>query len=110
MLALSLLTDKSGGLPRICNEAHADFGAVPKMLNNNRELALKAIEYKGNLKEKEKNSRFSDHPTWEQRYNYIKNYNFNKELIHKIADDMNYHNKAIIEKVCDYYEDIILVE
>ena len=90
------------------NEVHADFGAVPKMLNNNRELALKAIEYKDNLKKKEKDSKFSDHPTWEQRYNYIKNYNFNKELIYKIADDMNYHNETIIEMVCEYYEDINL--
>lgn len=92
------------------NEARADFGAGQKMLNSQRNLVLDAVNYKRALNSRGRRLKFDPHPTWEQRYNYIKNYNFSRELIYKIADDMNYHNKAIIEKVCDYYEDINLAE
>lgn len=95
---------------RRINEVRADFGAGQRMLNSQRNLVLDAVNYKRALNSRGRRLKFDPHPTWEQRYNYIKNYNFSRELIYKIADDMNYHNKAIIEKVCDYYEDINLAE
>ena len=51
----------------------------------------------------------SDHPSWNTREYYAENYNFNKELIERIAKDVGCNNKDLIEKVCEYYNsDIIL--
>lgn len=77
------------------NEVHADFGAVQKLANNNREKQLKAMKYKQSYK---KNVDVSDfcHPSWNQRYNYIEKYNFDEKLIRQIAADVGCTNEKLI--------------
>ena len=90
------------------NEVHADFGAIPKMLNNSRDLAIKACKYKKSLKKSDASNKFSDHPSWEQRLSYISDFNFNSELIYRIAKDMDFYNFAVINQAINFYEDIFL--
>ena len=89
------------------NEVHADFGAAKKMVNSDREKLIASMNYKLSLKANDKNT--SDHPSWSTRKYYAENYNFNKELIERIAKDVGCNNKDLIEEVCKYYNsDIIL--
>lgn len=89
------------------NEVHADFGAVQKLANNNREKQLKAMKYKQSYK---KNVDVSDfcHPSWNQRYNYIEKYNFDEKLIRQIAADVGCTNEKLIEKAIRYFDIIRL--
>lgn len=88
------------------NEVHADFGAAQKMVNNNRQKLLDSIEYKRLLK-KVDNEDFS-HPSWARRKYYVENFDFNRELINKIAEDIGYTNQDLIDKVCNHYQEIKL--
>ena len=92
------------------NEVHADFGAGPKMMGNRRDLILQAIEYKKSLKKKDKESKLSSHPSWEKRYEYIKNYDFNRKLIERVAEDMGYTNAKLIDEIDAFYDDIVLIK
>lgn len=89
------------------NEVHADFGAVQKLANNNREKQLKAMKYKQSYK---KNVDVSDfcHPSWNQRYNYIEKYNFDEKLIRQIAADVGCTNEKLIEKAIRHFDIIRL--
>lgn len=105
------------------NELHADFGAAEKMVNNNRQLLLESCKYKKERvllwrqSSKDKYSKFADllfnkipqdHPSWQQRIDYITNYNFNEELIRKIAKDTKCSNEKRIQKVINQFDPIIL--
>lgn len=90
------------------NEVHADFGAIPKMLNNSRDLAIKACKYKKLLKKSEVSKKLSGHPSWGQRLAYISDFDFNSELIYRIAKDMDFDNFAVINQAANFYKDIIL--
>lgn len=89
------------------NEVHADFGAVQKLANSNREKQLKAMNYKQSYK---KNVDVSDfcHPSWNQRYDYIEKYNFDESLIRKIAADVGCANEKLIEKAIRHFNIIQL--
>lgn len=88
------------------NEVHADFGAAKKMANGNRKQLLDSIEYKKSLKKIDKE--YFGHPSWTRRKIYVENYNFNNELIQKIAKDIGYTKQNQIDKVCKYYKEIEL--
>lgn len=101
------------------NEVHADFGAAEKMLNGSRELLLQTLSLKQRLHPSTEKNQFttaikkkfriySDHPSWEQRYNYVKNNNFDKILIRKIAADIDFKNDTVIEQVAAFYDVIQL--
>lgn len=91
------------------NEVHADFGGVQKMLTGNRKIALETIEYKIQQKQyQKKQSQDAWHPSWTHRKYYIKNYNFNADLIRQIAEDVKYHNKYIVNHVSSHFEEIVL--
>ena len=92
------------------NELHADFGSVKKMFDGERCALLYAIDYKMTYRKnkgKKDVDRYS-HPSWARRKNYIQNYNFDDELIHKIAHDVKCKNQKLIDYVCGCYERIVL--
>lgn len=105
------------------NEVHADFGAAEKMVEYNRQKLIDSMQYKMDAKKKPKckllnnfikkalNLLHSDeytHPTWETRLEYATNYNFDKELIEKIASETGCTNDALIKEICAYYKPIVL--
>lgn len=91
-------------------EVHADFSGTLKLGNSKRKNLVESCEYKKEYKEsignKDKDS--SSHPSWKKRIEYAKHYNFNTELIKQIALDVNCKNQKLIDKVCDFYDEIIL--
>lgn len=102
------------------NEVHCDFGGAQKMADSDREKLLMSCEYKQDIKKSNikvkkfnKKTKKSDedaesHPDWEKRINYVKEYDFNEKLIKKIAEDVNFHDEEIIQRVCHEYDDIYL--
>ena len=92
------------------NEIHADFGAAQKMFNCNRKVLIKAIDYKLNYKKEYNQKDKSDftHPSWARRLYYAENYNFNEDLIKKIAEDVGYKNEKLIKEISEFYDEIIL--
>lgn len=92
------------------NEVHADFGAVQKMSGSNRQSLVDSCEYKYlyRLKYKHKDSGSSSHPSYQRRKHYAENFNFDKTLIQQIAKDVGCSNLKLIDKLDNYYPDIIL--
>ena len=88
------------------NEIHADFGAAEKMFDNSRQILLETILYKMKLVKKPSIDKI--HPTWEQRYNYVYNFNFDKTLIRRIANDVGCTNEKLIQKVISHFDEIYL--
>lgn len=88
------------------NEVHADFGAAEKMFSNSRQILLETISYKMSLIKKPNIDKI--HPTWEQRYNYVYNFNFDESLIRQIAADVSCTNGELIQKVINYFDEIYL--
>lgn len=89
------------------NEVHADFGGIRKGLDGKRNRASEAMKYKKSCRKKlDRDSR--SHPSWEKRIEYIENYNFNKELIDRIALDCNCKNTRLITNVINFFEIIDL--
>lgn len=89
------------------NEVHCDFGAVPKILHNNRQTFVNAINYIL-INSNDPNKDCLTHPSWERRLYYANHYNFDETLIRKIAEDTKYKNEKNIQKVIQYFETIIL--
>ena len=87
------------------NEVHADFGSVEKVENCNREMLINSFLTRG--KYTEHGDRRS-HPSNKRRLEYVQKYNFNDELIEKIARDAGCQNQKIINAVKKHFEDIIL--
>lgn len=84
------------------NEVHADFGAVGKSLGNSRNRAVSAAEYKRKYKGK-KDRDTSSHPSWSRRKAYLTSYDFNYELLDKIAKDVGCTNKKLFRIVCSHF-------
>ena len=94
------------------NEVHADFGATQKMCNSSRESLLRSHRYKMEYN-RQINSPYitkssNDHPSWEKRLFYTENFDFNRDLILQIAKDTGCKNQAVIDEVCDHFEEIKL--
>jgi len=90
------------------NEVHADFSGADKSFQADRVKEINAIEYKLRFKSnKDKDS--SGHPSWKKRLEYVTNYNFNKRLIRRIADDVKCGNEILIQNVMEHFSDIVLM-
>lgn len=48
------------------------------------------------------------HPSWRQRIEYASQYDYNEELIRKIAKDTKCSNEKRIQKVINQFDPIIL--
>ena len=64
------------------------------------------LNYKKECNQKDK-SDFT-HPSWARRLYYAENYNFNEDLIKKIAEDVGCKNKKLIKEISEFYDEIIL--
>lgn len=89
------------------DEVHADFGGAEKGLNGERSRAYLAMEYKLSCKTKEDRDTRS-HPSWNRRIDYITNYDFNDDLIDKIAFECGCNNDRLITKVKRFFDTIEL--
>lgn len=105
------------------NEIHADFGAAKKMVKCDRQKLMASIQYKMDAKKEPRckllnkyikkalNLMHSDeytHPTWETRLEYASNYDFDENLIKRIASETGCTNDALIKEICAYYKPIVL--
>ncbi len=100
------LNSKKRKFVRWINEVHADFGGAQKMADGSREKLLAAIKYKSDL---HTNSTDNEaHPSWKRRKCYVENYDFEPQLVRKIASDIGYNNQVFIEEVCNFYPNIKL--
>lgn len=88
------------------NEVHADFNSTHILCNNNRDKLVNALLYKKSSATK-LNGNYS-HPSWDKRIEYATNYNFNEELIRKIASDVKVTDEKIISIACHHFDEIIL--
>ncbi len=89
------------------DEVHADFGGARRGLDSDRNKVVFAMKYKLSCKtQKDKDTR--SHPSWIKRIDYITNYNFNSELIDKIASDCGCNNDKLVSEVKNFFEIIEL--
>ena len=90
------------------NEVRADYGGAKLAFAGNVNEALSAVRYKAQdyLEDKDHQT----HPSWKRREEYLNVRLFDNALINRIADDAGCSNKALIEKVCNHFEPIILKE
>lgn len=93
------------------NEIYADFRSVEKMFNSNKNVLINAINYKLEYKKEYCQGDIEDytHPSWARRKYYVENFNFDSELIYQIARDTFCTNDKLIKKICNYYQEIILI-
>lgn len=89
------------------NEVHADFSGTEKSFASKRENEIRTLSYKKKCKEK-KDRDSSGHPSWGRRIEYISKYDFNTELILRIAADVNCKNEILIKNVMNHYPSIEL--
>lgn len=88
-------------------ECHHDYAAVEKMYSCSKKKLLASMEYK--IKLKPNNNDSNSHPSWNRRKGYVENYDFNLDLINKIASDTGCTNSILIKNICDYYKPILLI-
>lgn len=89
------------------NEVHADFGGIVKVFDANAEQGMSAMQFKKACKgDRDKDGH--SHPSWKRRIEFIGNYDFNRELILKIAHITGCKNKELIQRVCEHFEEINL--
>ena len=88
------------------NEVQADFGGTEKMADGSREKLLASIEYKKKLHIDSSDT--NSHPSWDRREKYAREYDFDSELVRKIAEDVGFNDQKIIDRVCEHYKEIIL--
>lgn len=89
------------------DEVHADFGGVLKGLDGDRTKASLAMKYKLSCKTK-KDRDTRSHPSWNKRIEYIANYDFNADLIDKIAYECGCKNNKLIMAVKNFFDVIEL--
>lgn len=89
------------------NEVHADFGGIVKVFEGSVEKGLRAMEYKKRYKNHKDKDSFT-HPSWERRMNFIKEYDFNVNLIREIAGIVGCRNEKLIRRVEKHFDEIIL--
>lgn len=90
------------------NRSSSDFAAAEKMVNSSRQKLLASIQYK--IIAKPNNTDSFTHPSWIHRKEYVENYDFEDNLIHRIANDAKCVNDELIRKVKDYYRTIVLAK
>lgn len=91
------------------NEVHADYKSALKRAGSSRDKLIASHNYK--LKAKNilyRDHNTGSHPSWRKRIYYIKNFDFNRELIDEIARDTKCKNQELINRINDYYDSIIL--
>lgn len=88
------------------NEVHADYGAAKKMIDYNRYKLIESFEYK--LKHKKEDVEDCSHPSNHRRLEYAINYNFDENLIRKIAEDTGMTNQKLLTYTMNHFEKIIL--
>lgn len=87
-------------------EVNADFYAAREMVDYRRDRLLSSMKVK--IKLKPDNRDEISHPSWERRKEYAENYNFDRKLIERIAEDTGCTNRELIDKACETYKDIKL--
>lgn len=90
------------------NEVHCDFKGASLTLNSERRLLLESMHNKIQLGHKDIDNKNCTHPSWRQRIEYVSQYNYNEELIRKIAEDTKCSNEKRIQKVIKQFDPIIL--
>jgi len=89
------------------NEIHADYGGIIKAFDGDANRGINALEFKKKCKgEKDKDGR--SHPSWKRRIAYIRKYDFNDDLIKKVAEITGCKNQKLINKLCMFYDNIEL--
>ncbi len=88
------------------NEVHADYGGAQLAFDGNINNALLSVRYKKQDFQVDKDSQ--THPSWRHREGYLKAGVFDMDLIKRIAGDAGCDNKALIDKVCNYFVPIKL--
>ncbi len=88
------------------NEIYADFNGIVLMCNSNRKDGLKAFKYKANRINNEIIDQ--NHPTNEQRYYFIQNFDFDERLIRYVAKLQCYPTEHDIKIAINYFPEIIL--
>lgn len=89
------------------NEVHADFGGAVIAFDGDVARTAEAMQFKRVCKGNRDKDAYS-HPSWQRRIEFIRNDNFDRELIYKIAIITGCKNERLIERVCDQYKDIQL--
>lgn len=97
---------RSGKFIAWTNEVHADFEAVEKIGNCNREMLVNNFLIK--IKYKKDDIEDYSHPSNKRRLEYAQKYDFNDKLIEKIAKDAECENQKVIDIVRKRFEYIIL--
>lgn len=90
------------------NEVHCDFKGASLTLNGERRLLLESIHNKIQIGRKNIDDKDCTHPSWRQRIEYASQYDYNEELIRKIAKDTKCSNEKRIQKVINQFDPIIL--
>lgn len=90
------------------NEVHCDFKGASLTLNSERRLLLESMHNKIQLGHKDIDNKNCTHPSWRQRIEYASQYDYNEELIRKIAEDTKCSNEKRIQKVIKQFDPIIL--
>lgn len=90
------------------NEVHADYGGIEKAFEGVAERGIRALEFKRKCKGKGDRSTRT-HPSWQQRIDFVKNYDFGEELIKKIATMTKCRNGELVRRVYDQFDDIKLI-
>lgn len=93
------------------NEVHADYGATEKMFDCSRNALLTSIDYKLRYKREHQKGDIEDltHPSWARRKYYAEHFDFNADLIQQIAKDTECKNQKLIDKMCNFYKEIVLI-
>lgn len=90
------------------NEVHCDFKGASLTLNGERRLLLESMHNKIQIGRKDIDDKDCTHPSWRQRIEYASQYDYNEELIRKIAKDTKCSNEKRIQKVINQFDPIIL--
>lgn len=94
-------------------EIHADFGGAKKMASSSRDVLVCSCEFKKHFKEKERRKKDRStlfHPSWAKRLEYATYYDFNADLIKKVAEDLGYdlskrRHKQLLDQIITAYKD-----
>lgn len=88
------------------NEVYADFGSSLVVDGVDKDTIITALNYKRSEKKKDLDS--NTHPSWARRIEYVTKHDFNQELIKMIASDAQCDDKELINKVTNFFPEIIL--
>ena len=89
------------------NEIHADYGGIIKAFDGDVNRGINVLEFKKNCKGG-KDRDGQSHPSWKRRIEYIRKYDFNDDLIKKVAEITGCKNQKLINMLCMFYDNIEL--